>query len=95
MRLTPRQLPTTAPHPPVTTVRCMGRCNPQNPRPSVRPSRGADGVQNAYGGAGWHAEWQATPIRRGRVAAATAAGANPCYLAATKLSPPPPPGHNG
>ena len=26
-------------------------------------------MQNADGGAGWHAEWQATPIRRGRVAA--------------------------
>ena len=39
MRLTPRQLQTTAPHPLVTMVRCMGPYNPQNPvRPSVRPS---------------------------------------------------------
>ena len=28
MRLTPRQLPTTPPHPPVTMVRCMGPYNP-------------------------------------------------------------------
>ena len=80
MRLTPRQLQTTSPHPPVTMVRCMAPDNPQNPvrpsvrppsvrPPSVRPSGGADGVQNADGGAGWHVEWQATPIRRGRVAA--------------------------
>ena len=48
MRLTPRQLQTITPHPLVTTVRCMGPYNPQNPvcpsavrpsavRPSVRP----------------------------------------------------------
>ena len=44
MRSTSRQLHTTAPHPPVTMVRCMGLYNPQNPvrssavrPPSVRP----------------------------------------------------------
>ena len=40
MRLTPRQLQTPHPHPPVKMVRCMGPYNAQNPvRPSaVRPS---------------------------------------------------------
>ena len=31
MRLTPRQLQTTAPHPLVTMDRCLGPYNPQNP----------------------------------------------------------------
>ena len=40
MRLTPCQLQTTTPKPPVTMVRCMGPYNAQNPvRPSAaRPS---------------------------------------------------------